>query len=69
MNGEEILRALTLACSQDPSLLKVGEGQLEAWKREKGFLSILAVSYTHSDSQHHIYNELLYETITVGKNR
>ncbi len=44
MNGEEVLGALTLACSQDPSLLKVGEGQLEAWKREKGFYTTLAVS-------------------------
>ncbi len=45
-SGEEVLGALTLACSQDPSLLKVGEGQLEAWKREKGFYTTLAVSST-----------------------
>lgn len=44
MSAEDVIQALTLACSQDPSLLKVGEGQLEAWKREKGFYTTLAVS-------------------------
>lgn len=44
MTTEDVIQALTLACNQDPALLKVGEKQLEAWKPEKGFYSTLAVS-------------------------
>lgn len=57
MNGEEVLHALTLACSQDPSLLKVGERQLEAWKREQGFLSVLAVSSNYTCTHKHTHTE------------
>ena len=38
-----VLQALQCACSQDPSVLKVGEQQLKAWETEKGFYSTLAV--------------------------
>ena len=40
----EVLQALQLACSQDPSQLKIGEEKLLSWKREKGFYTELAVS-------------------------
>ena len=38
-----VLQALQLACSQDPSVLKLGEKQLDAWKNEKGYYGTLAV--------------------------
>lgn len=40
----EILQALQLACSQNPEELKIGENELSAWKKEKGFYTELAVS-------------------------
>ena len=40
----ELLQVLQLACSQNPEELKVGEKHLEAWKRQEGFYSGLAVS-------------------------
>ena len=44
MGSEEaVLQALQCACSQDPSVLKAGEQQLDAWKTQKGFYSVLAV--------------------------
>ena len=39
-----VLEALQCACSQDPSVLKVGEQQLKVWESEKGFYTALAVS-------------------------
>lgn len=39
-----VLEALKYACSQDPSVLKVGEQQLKAWENQKGFYTALAVS-------------------------
>ena len=38
-----VLEALQCACSQDPSVLKVGEHQLKSWENEKGFYVALAV--------------------------
>ena len=38
-----ILEALQCSCSQDPSVLNVGERQLKAWENEKGFYATLAV--------------------------
>ena len=42
--SSEVLQALQLACSQNPEELKIGEGKLSGWKREKGFYTELAVS-------------------------
>ena len=39
-----VLEALQCACSQDPSVLKVGEQQLKAWEKEPGFYTALSVS-------------------------
>ena len=41
-----VLEALQYACSQDPSVLKVGEQQLKTWEREPGFYTALSVSFT-----------------------
>lgn len=38
-----VLEALQCACSQDPSVLKVGEERLEVWSKERGFYATLAV--------------------------
>ena len=35
--------ALRFACSQDPNELKVGEQQLKAWQKEKGYYAGLVV--------------------------
>ena len=43
MSEAAVLQALQCACSQDPSVLKIGEHQLKAWETEKGFYSTLAV--------------------------
>lgn len=43
-----VLEALQCACSQDPSVLKVGEEQLKAWEKENGFYTALAVSLLYS---------------------
>ena len=43
-----VLEALQYACSQDPSVLKVGEQQLKAWESEKGFYAALAVRPTRA---------------------
>lgn len=40
----DLLQVLQLACSQDPDQLKVGERQLDEWKKQTGFYSGLAVS-------------------------
>ena len=42
-----VLEALQCACSQDPSVLKVGEQQLKAWENENGFYTALAVRVNH----------------------
>ena len=44
MNEMKLMQALQLACSQNLQELKIGEEQLNAWKREKGFYCGLAVS-------------------------
>ena len=49
MNTEgqgELVRALQLACSQDPDVMKLGERQLDSWKTEKNFYTALAVRLT-----------------------
>jgi hypothetical protein len=38
----EIHSALVYACSQDPDVLKVGQQQLKAWEKEKGYYGGLA---------------------------
>lgn len=43
-----VLEALRCACSQEPSVLKVGEQQLKAWEKEAGFYTALAVSLSSS---------------------
>lgn len=43
VNETVVLQALQLACSQEPSELKVGEKQLDAWKNERGYYGTLAV--------------------------
>ena len=46
MSGEArsgVLEALQYACSQDPSVLKVGEERLKTWEKEKGFYTALSV--------------------------
>ena len=45
MSEAAVLQALQCACSQDPSVLKIGEQQLKAWETEKGFYSTLAVRF------------------------
>lgn len=37
--------ALRYACSQDPNELKVGEQQLKAWQKDKGYYAGLAVRF------------------------
>lgn len=44
-SANQVLRALQLACSQNPGELKIGENELSVWKKEKGFYSELAVSH------------------------
>lgn len=51
-----VLEALKYACSQDPSVLKVGEQQLKAWENQKGFYTALAVSTPWTDILHAIWN-------------
>lgn len=41
----ELVRALELACSQDPDVMKLGERQLDSWKAEKNFYTALAVRF------------------------
>lgn len=43
-----VLEALRCSCSQEPSVLKVGEQQLKAWEKEAGFYTALAVSLSSS---------------------
>lgn len=47
MSEAAVLQALQCACSQDPSVLKIGEQQLKAWETEKGFYSTLAGVFTN----------------------
>jgi len=40
---DEVLLALSHACSQDPGLIKEAEKKLKAWETEAGFYSLLMV--------------------------
>lgn len=44
--GTVVLRALTNACSQDPTLLKTAEEELKSWETQPGFYSTLMVCLT-----------------------
>ena len=45
----ELVRALELACSQDPDVMKLGERQLDSWKAEKNFYTALAVRFINNE--------------------
>ena len=42
--GRVILETLTLACSQDPTVLTPAEHQLQQWQTQPGFYSTLSVN-------------------------
>ena len=46
MSEAAVLEALRCACSQEPTVLKLGERQLRAWETEKGYYASLTVRKT-----------------------
>ena len=49
---DEVLLALSSACSQNPVLVKEAEGKLKTWETQPGFYSLLMVRHGQTFSSH-----------------